>query len=45
MVQSLNPQVLDALVTMIEFPRRFGDMAEFASLCAYISENRLTLQL
>ena len=24
---------------MIEFPKRCGDMAEFASLCAYICEN------
>lgn len=40
MAQSLNPKVLEALQTMLEFPKRFGDMAEFASLCAYICENR-----
>lgn len=40
MVQSLNPNVQDALLTMLEFPKRPGDMAEFASLCAYICENQ-----
>jgi hypothetical protein len=39
MAQSLSPKVLESLVSMIEFPKRFGDMAEFASLCAYICEN------
>lgn len=39
MAQSLSPKVLESLVSMVEFPKRFGDMAEFASLCAYICEN------
>ncbi len=39
MAQSLSPKVIESLTTMIEFPKRFGDMAEFASLCAYICEN------
>ncbi|MBI3373782.1 MAG: SDR family NAD(P)-dependent oxidoreductase [Betaproteobacteria bacterium] len=39
MAQSLGPKVLESLKTMVEFPKRFGDMAEFASLCAYICEN------
>ena len=39
MAQSLSPKVLESLQAMVEFPRRFGDMAEFASLCAYICEN------
>jgi 3-hydroxyacyl-CoA dehydrogenase / 3-hydroxy-2-methylbutyryl-CoA dehydrogenase len=39
MAQSLSPKVVESLTTMIEFPKRFGDMAEFASLCAYICEN------
>jgi NAD(P)-dependent dehydrogenase (short-subunit alcohol dehydrogenase family) len=39
MAQSLSPKVLESLVAMVEFPKRAGDMAEFASLCAYICEN------
>ena len=39
MAQTLNPKVLESLTSMIEFPKRFGDMAEFASLCAYLCEN------
>lgn len=39
MAQSLSPGMLDALKAMIEFPKRAGDMSEFASLCAYICEN------
>lgn len=37
---SLSPHVLAAMVASIEFPKRFGDMAEFAFLCAHICENR-----
>ena len=39
MLQSLGPKVNDALLTMIEFPKRFGDMTEFASLASYLCEN------
>ena len=39
MAASLGPKVLEALVGMIEFPKRFGDMREFAILCAHICEN------
>ena len=39
MLQSLSPKVIEALKSSIEFPKRFGDLTEFASLCAYICEN------
>ena len=39
MLQSLGPKVNDALLTMIEFPKRFGDMTEFASLACHLCEN------
>ncbi|HEY0939837.1 MAG TPA: SDR family NAD(P)-dependent oxidoreductase [Steroidobacter sp.] len=39
MAQSVSAKVLDSLLSMIEFPKRFGDMTEFASLCAYLCEN------
>jgi len=39
MAQSVSAKVLDSLLGMIEFPKRFGDMTEFASLCAYLCEN------
>lgn len=39
MAQSVSAKVLESLLSMIEFPKRFGDMAEFASLCAYLCEN------
>lgn len=39
MTQSLSPEQRDVLKAMVEFPKRAGDMKEFASLCAYICEN------
>lgn len=39
MAASLGPKVLEALVGMIEFPKRFGDMREFAALAVHICEN------
>lgn len=39
MVRSLSPKVLESLLTMVEFPKRFGNLEEFASLCAYLCEN------
>lgn len=39
MAQSVSTKVLDSLLGMIEFPKRFGEMTEFASLCAYLCEN------
>jgi NAD(P)-dependent dehydrogenase (short-subunit alcohol dehydrogenase family) len=39
MAQSVSSKVLESLLGMIEFPKRFGDMTEFASLCAYLCEN------
>jgi NAD(P)-dependent dehydrogenase (short-subunit alcohol dehydrogenase family) len=37
--QTLSPKVVESLKLMTEFPERFGDIAEFASLCAYLCEN------
>ncbi len=34
------PELLQSLTAMIEFPKRLGDSAEFASLCAYICGNQ-----
>ena len=39
MLQSLSPKVIESLTAMVEFPKRPGDLSEFASLCAYICEN------
>lgn len=39
MADLVQGKALEALKSAIEFPRRFGDLAEFASLCAYICEN------
>ena len=39
MVASLEQKVQDALVEMIEAPRRMGDMREFAHCCAFLVEN------
>lgn len=39
MAQALSPKILDGLKALIEFPKRPGDMSEFASLCAYMCEN------
>jgi NAD(P)-dependent dehydrogenase (short-subunit alcohol dehydrogenase family) len=39
MGQMLNPKVLESMLAQVEFPKRFGDVGEFASLCAYICEN------
>jgi 3-hydroxyacyl-CoA dehydrogenase / 3-hydroxy-2-methylbutyryl-CoA dehydrogenase len=39
MLQSLGPKVNESLLTMIEYPKRFGEMAEFASLASYLCEN------
>lgn len=39
MAERVDAKALEALKSAIEFPKRFGDLAEFASLCAYICEN------
>jgi 3-hydroxyacyl-CoA dehydrogenase/3-hydroxy-2-methylbutyryl-CoA dehydrogenase len=39
MVASLDQKVQDALVDMIESPKRMGDMKEFAHCCAFLVEN------
>jgi NAD(P)-dependent dehydrogenase (short-subunit alcohol dehydrogenase family) len=39
MVASLDQKVQDALVTMIESPKRMGKMEEFAHCCAFLVEN------
>lgn len=39
MVKTLDPKVVDALMTQVEAPKRLGDMAEFAHCCAFIIEN------
>lgn len=39
MVKSLDPRVLEALLSQAEAPRRLGDMREFAHCCAFIIEN------
>jgi 3-hydroxyacyl-CoA dehydrogenase / 3-hydroxy-2-methylbutyryl-CoA dehydrogenase len=39
MVAALPSQVVDKLVSVIQFPKRFGDMTEFAQACAFLCEN------
>lgn len=39
MVKTLDPKVVDALVSQVEAPQRLGDMREFAHCCAFIIEN------
>jgi NAD(P)-dependent dehydrogenase (short-subunit alcohol dehydrogenase family) len=39
MAEQVDAKVVEALKSAIEFPKRFGDLSEFASLCAYICEN------
>jgi NAD(P)-dependent dehydrogenase (short-subunit alcohol dehydrogenase family) len=39
MVATLDQKVQDALVNMIESPKRMGDMKEFAHCCAFLVEN------
>jgi len=39
MVAALPPPVIDNLVSVMQFPKRFGDMAEFAHACAFLCEN------
>jgi len=39
MVATLDQKVQDALVGMIESPKRMGDMKEFAHCCAFLVEN------
>jgi 3-hydroxyacyl-CoA dehydrogenase/3-hydroxy-2-methylbutyryl-CoA dehydrogenase len=39
MVATLDQKVQDALVGMIEAPKRMGDMKEFAHCCAFLVEN------
>jgi NAD(P)-dependent dehydrogenase (short-subunit alcohol dehydrogenase family) len=39
MVATLDQKVQDALVNMVEAPRRMGDMKEFAHCCAFLVEN------
>ena len=37
--KQLDPRVTASLLAQVEFPRRFGDLTEFASLAAYLCEN------
>jgi 3-hydroxyacyl-CoA dehydrogenase / 3-hydroxy-2-methylbutyryl-CoA dehydrogenase len=39
MVAALPPPVVENLVSVIQFPKRFGDMREFAHACAFLCEN------
>jgi len=39
LVESLGEKVVDALVDMVEAPKRMGDMQEFAHCCAFLLEN------
>jgi 3-hydroxyacyl-CoA dehydrogenase / 3-hydroxy-2-methylbutyryl-CoA dehydrogenase len=39
MVAALPQPVIDNLVSVMQFPKRFGDMAEFAHACAFLCEN------
>jgi len=39
MAKQLDPRVTASLLAQVEFPRRFGDLIEFASLAAYLCEN------
>ena len=39
MVASLDQKVQDALVDMVEAPKRMGEMREFAHCCAFLVEN------
>lgn len=39
MVQTLDPKVVEALMSQVEAPKRLGDMKEFAHCCAFIIEN------
>jgi 3-hydroxyacyl-CoA dehydrogenase/3-hydroxy-2-methylbutyryl-CoA dehydrogenase len=39
MVAALPAPVIDNLVSVMQFPKRFGDMAEFAHACAFLCEN------
>ncbi|URM41970.1 SDR family NAD(P)-dependent oxidoreductase [Acinetobacter sp. AS23] len=39
MVQSLDEKIVNALLSQVEAPKRFGDMREFAHCCAFIIEN------
>lgn len=39
MVKSLDDKIQQALIEMMEAPKRMGEMEEFAHACAFISEN------
>ena len=39
MVNSLDPKVVESLVSMVEAPKRTGHMDEFAHCCAFLVEN------
>ncbi|MFO1196226.1 MAG: SDR family NAD(P)-dependent oxidoreductase [Burkholderiaceae bacterium] len=39
MARMLDRRVVDSLLGQMEFPKRFGDLTEFASLAAYLCEN------
>jgi 3-hydroxyacyl-CoA dehydrogenase/3-hydroxy-2-methylbutyryl-CoA dehydrogenase len=39
MVAALPQAVIDNLLSVMQFPKRFGDMAEFAHACAFLCEN------
>jgi 3-hydroxyacyl-CoA dehydrogenase/3-hydroxy-2-methylbutyryl-CoA dehydrogenase len=39
MVAALPAPIIENLVSVMQFPKRFGDMAEFAHACAFLCEN------
>lgn len=39
MADSIDPRIVQSMLSQVEFPRRFGELDEFASLCAFICEN------
>ena len=39
MVNELEEKVVASLLTVVEAPKRLGDMREFAHCCAFIIEN------
>jgi 3-hydroxyacyl-CoA dehydrogenase / 3-hydroxy-2-methylbutyryl-CoA dehydrogenase len=39
MVAALPTPILDTLLSVMQFPKRFGDMTEFAHACAFLCEN------
>lgn len=41
MVDGLKQEIIESIVQQVPFPKRFGQPAEFASLCQHIVENTL----